>query len=66
MAIAGWLTVKEAAKKYKYSEEYVRRLIRKGKLEVKWVGVYLISEQSFQDYTNGVTMGRPPKEETAS
>ncbi|MCB0172823.1 MAG: helix-turn-helix domain-containing protein [Anaerolineae bacterium] len=44
-------TIKEASEKTGYNEEYLRRLIRQGKLEAIKVGpVYLIRAESLEKY----------------
>jgi lysophospholipase L1-like esterase len=51
----GWITVKDASKKYKHNAEYLRRLIRQGKIKAEQFPgsrVFVIEEQSLIDYDN--------------
>lgn len=44
-------TIKEASEKTGYNEEYLRRLIRRGKIEAVKAGpTYLISKESLKNY----------------
>jgi len=54
--LAGYLTVKEASEKTGYNAEYLRRLVRDGKLEAIMIGpVYLVRWESLQRYMTSVT-----------
>jgi excisionase family DNA binding protein len=51
-------SVKQASEKTGYNPEYIRRLIREGKVEAVQVGrVYLIRIESLQGYINSLDEG---------
>ena len=57
VAMPTWpsLTVREAAQKTGYNEEYLRRLIRAGKIEaMKFGSVYLIKAESLEAYLKAI------------
>lgn len=55
-----WLTVNEAAKESGYNPEYIRELIRQGKIKARKISiVWLVDRKSFLEYLNKVqAMGK--------
>ena len=54
--LAGHLTVKEASEKTGYNAEYLRRLVRDGKIEAILIGpVYLVRWESLRRYMTNIT-----------
>lgn len=48
-----FITVKEASERSKYHQEYIRLLLKLGKVQgVKFSGAWLVDAQSLQDYVN--------------
>ena len=62
-----WLTVNEAAAQSGYNAEYIRELIRQGKIHArKFSIVWMVSRESLSEYlkkvqTLGEKRGRKPK-----
>ena len=62
-----WLTVSEAAKESGYNPEYIRELIRQGKIKARKISiVWLVDRKSFLEYLNkvqamGEKRGRKPE-----
>jgi excisionase family DNA binding protein len=62
-----WLTVNEAAKESGYNPEYIRELIRQGKIKARKISiVWLVDRESFLAYLKkaqamGEKRGRKPE-----
>lgn len=49
--LAGWITVKQASEIFGYNEEYIRRLLRAGRIKTLKVGrTFLIWQKSLAEY----------------
>lgn len=47
----GTMSVEDAAKEGRYNLEYIRQLVRQGKIQARKIGrVWFINRKSFQDY----------------
>ncbi|MCO5191015.1 MAG: helix-turn-helix domain-containing protein [Anaerolineae bacterium] len=61
-----YLTVEEIAEELGVSEDWVRKLIRSGKLDADYVGGYAVLREAFEAYrAQRRPPGRPPKRDSA-
>lgn len=46
-----WITIKEAAKLTEYSVQYMRRIVRQGRVQArKWANVWMVHKESLLEY----------------